>query len=283
MTASNESVHEGHSTSGKAIALTLLLGFLALAGFTGIHGALKPGPELWTWPRLCSAAVGLLICAGALWGLSRQERSSLKSATLGVVLANFLILGIAGTRGVVSGLIASETLWGPWAWQTVAVFAKNLLILLVGIGGILWLKPWRSSRSPDEPVSPATRRTNMLFGVSGLLTIVGMVALIFGTKAQETAAFMHSGSSLSLGIALFAIATWLLAHAIGWWWYFSADEHERRANDVGCVAAAGLVMAVPPAWWVAARADLLPAPDAMIIWLLACVAYTIGWSWYRNR
>ena len=84
-------------------------------------------------------------------------------------------------------------------------------------------------------------------------------------------------------MAVFAIATWLLSWAIGWWWYFSADEHEQRASDVGLLVAGGLFATVTPAWWVAARAGLTPQPDAMILLGAVNLVWAIGWFWRRNR
>ena len=81
---------------------------------------------------------------------------------------------------------------------------------------------------------------------------------------------------------MFAIACWLVSWAIGWWWYVSADELEQRASDVGLLLGGFLFAMVTPAWWVAARADLLPQPNAMVLWCIVNVVWMIGWFWRRN-
>lgn len=94
---------------------------------------------------------------------------------------------------------------------------------------------------------------------------------------------IFSNRPLSLGFALFAITSWLLAMAIGLRRYLSADEHERQANDFGKLVAFRLFYTVTPAWWVAARAGLLPQPNAMVLWLVTLLVAAIGVFWRRYR
>lgn len=284
------------------------------------------------------------------------------SVLLSVVLGHVALFGLAGLNAVAKGLIVTDTLFGPWAWQTALLLGKNLLMCLGGIGGVLWLKPWKAivaigepqdEDSPQtlrttvmsallgflalaglsaaagvvgavlfdprikhpvnwltwgflawdlliaagaiwglvrlkpwlkrEPMSPSTRRTNTLFGLSGLVCVPGVLTLALSASSRDNPFGLFSNSPVAPWIALFAIAGWLLSMAIGWWWYFSADEHEREAYDFGSIAGAGLFTALAPAWWVAARAGLVPQPDAMILWVITVAAITIGWVWRRNR
>ncbi len=92
-----------------------------------------------------------------------------------------------------------------------------------------------------------------------------------------------SNSPVPVWIAIFAIGSWLLGQAINkWWWYFSADEHERKADDLGNLAGWALFMVVTPAWWVAARAGLLPQPNAMLLWLLPWQSVRLATSGRRS-
>ncbi len=213
--------------------------------------------------------------------------ASLKTITLSillpVLLAYVALLGFGGAAGIVNGLLAMNMFSGPWAWKTKLLLAQNLLMFVGGIGGLLWLKPWEMWKGSDEPDSPGTRRTKKLFALSGLIGVPGTVALIYGTLSKDDPFALLSGSPISLGIALIAVLSWLLSNAVAWWWYVSADEHERRANDFGFLLGGGLILALTPAWWVLARAGLLPQPDAMLLWLVFVVAMTIGWFWHRNR
>jgi hypothetical protein len=152
------------------------------------------------------------------------------------------------------------------------------------IWGLLRLKPWKARKVSVEPVSPRTRRTNKLLGLAVLVTVPGTLALAFGTMNIDHPLALFSNSPVPLWIAIFAIASWLLGQAINkWWWYFSADEHERKADDFGNLVAWALFVTVTPAWWVAARAGLLPPPNAMLLWLVAVWVAAIGWYWRRHR
>ena len=109
-----------------------------------------------------------------------------------------------------------------------------------------------------------------------------MLALFGGAFSKDHPMDAFSNSPLPLWIAIVAIPSWLLARVIREGWRNSADEHERRASDFGRNAAAGMFFAVTPAWWIAARAGLMPQPDAMVLWMLTMLVSTIGWSWRRN-
>jgi hypothetical protein len=151
----------------------------------------------------------------------------------------------------------------------------SLLIGAAALWGFMRLKP------RGEPISPTTRKTNVLFFVSGLVAMPGVLALAF--DARDNAYGLFSNTPIAPRTALFAITSWLLALAISWWWYYSADEHERRAYDFGSLFGHGLFITVTPAWWVAARAGLLPQPDAMVLWCVTMAVITIGWFWHRYR
>ena len=223
--------------------------------------------------------------------LHEDPPPSLKAAALSVLLGFVALFGLSAAAGVVGGMIASHTFFGPWAWQTTVILAAILLVSAGAIWGLLRLKPWKRS---GEPVSRATRRARRLLWLSTLVVALGALALIPGThpvdgKDVPFGVFSNgkepfSNGPISPGIAIFAIAAWLLGQAINkGWWYVSADEHERRADDVGNLVAWALFMTVTPAWWVAARAGLLPQPNAMVLWLVTVWVAAIGYFWRRNR
>lgn len=219
---------------------------------------------------------------------------SLTSAALSVLLGFAALLGFALAAGVVGGMISVHMLWGHWGWPPIAILSAGLLLGAGALWGLLRLKPWKRS---GEPMSPATRRTRRLYWLVELITAVGALALIYGTQVAERnnlpygvfshnmdGAFgMFSNRPIAPGIAIFAITIWVLAMAIGLWRYSSADEYERNANDVGKLVAFRLFFIVTPAWWVAARAGLLPQPNAMLLWFVTLwvVAITSFWRRYR--
>ena len=203
---------------------------------------------------------------------------TLKTTALSGLLGFMVLFGVSGVAGIVRVLLATKTVLQPWAWQTVGLMAVNLLVAAVGIWGLSRLKPWKGW---GEPVSPATRRTHKLYWLKELLALLAMLALIFGAYSKGRPFAILSNSPVPLWVAAVAITSWLLARGLREWWRSSADEHERRASDFGRNAAAGFFLAVTPAWWVAARAGLVPQPDAMALWIITMVVSTIGWSWRR--
>lgn len=205
-------------------------------------------------------------------------KTTVLSALLGFVGVSFL-LGVAFSAMTV---VSDDFVWGgkPLVWSSfLLVHAVGLLIGGAALWGLMRLRP----KNAGGQVSPATRRTNRLFGLSGAILVLGMLALVYGANAEDPASRLLSNSPVSPGVALFVIASFLLSMAIAWWWYFSADEHERRANDVGFLAGGGVFLTVTPVWWVASRAGLLPPPDAMILWLVTNLVIGIGWLWHRSR
>lgn len=219
---------------------------------------------------------------------------SLTSAALSVLLGFAALLGFALAAGVVGGMISVHMFWSHWGWPPIAILSAGLLLGAGAFWGLLRLKPWKRS---GEPMSPATRRTRRLYWLVELIIAVGALALIYGTQLAERnnlpfgvfshnmdGAFgMFSNRPIGPGIAIFAITIWVLAMAIGLWRYLSADEYERKANDVGKLVAFRLFYIVTPAWWVAARAGLLPQPNAMLLWFVTMWVLAITSFWRRYR
>jgi hypothetical protein len=288
-----------------SVVLSVVLGHVAVFGLTRfviVAKVLNDANLLWGpvyWITTGRLATFLLIFIGAVAGIlwlrpwkaimamtsqPRDEDSpeTLRTAVMSVLLGFLGLMGLSAATGLVAG-----ALFNPGAeqanWLTrVNIGATLALLLLIGGGG-LWglirLKPW----ARREPMSPNTRRTNALFGVSGLIATASCLAVVFHTMSRDGPGAPFSHSPVALWVAIFAIVTWLLSWAIAWLWYFSADEHEQRASDVGLLFGGLLFAVLTPAWWVAARAGLLPQPNAMVLWFAVNVIWTIGWFWRRNR
>lgn len=262
--------------------LAILLGFTVKLGFTVNAWLLQmPADDAHVLQTLLVYAMNLLL-VGALWFLSRRTPSKLKTLAMLALLAMLVMAGISMAAALGKYHAERNLPWEAWIWRVKVIFGANLLIAAGAIWGLLGL-PWRSLKGPDEPRSPATRRTQMLFGLSGIVGVLAVVAVAIATRGDMRDAIWSNSQNLSAPIALIAIAIWLLSMALSWWWYFSADEHERRANDVGFLAGGGLFIAVTPIWWIGSRAGLLPPPDAMILWYATMVAIGIGWWRYRSR
>lgn len=283
MTARSEDLHEDRSGRLMAPVLLMLLGYLTKLGFTvntwlGVMPLRAP-----RFGQTLSVYAMNLFIIGAIWTVSRLRPSRPKIVALTVLLVMIALSGISGADAIVKVLAANDVPWAAWTWQTKAIFAANLLIGASAVWGFLRLRPWRLFKRPDEPVSPATRKTQKLFGLSGLVGALAIVVLMLGTRGDGANPVWSNSQNVSIGVAVAAIAIWLLSMALSWWWYRSADEHDRRANDVGFLAGGGLFIAVTPVWWILSRAGLMPPPDAMVLWYATVVAMGIGWGWYRNR
>ena len=99
---------------------------------------------------------------------------------LSVLLALAALYGLVRVDGVIEALVALGHLWGPWAPQTTYLLAKHLLILLGGIGAILWLRPWQAVIAVgdfrDDEGNPATLDTAVMSAVLGLVALAGLSA-----------------------------------------------------------------------------------------------------------
>ncbi len=277
--AKSEDQSTDHRPTLKTAAPPALLGLLAACFSVSDLLAATALPASRAWQPLGVLAMNLLM-VGAIWGLSRLKPSILKAVMLSLLMGIIALAGFSVSAKILQILVAAKTLFGPWAWQTAVMFTSNLVIGVGAIWGVVWLKPWKGSR---EPVSPATRRSNRLYWLKEWLAALSLLALIFGAYSKDHPFAVVSNSPVPVWIAILAITSWLLARVLREWWRSSADEHERRASDFGRNAATGVFLAVTPAWWVAARAGLLPQPDAMVLWILTMMVSTIGWSWQRYR
>ncbi len=285
-----------------SVLLSVVLGHVALFGLVRLNIVVKVLSDanlLWGpvhWATTGRVGMYLLICigavAGVLWlrpwkvvmALSREPQDedrpeTLKISTMSILLGFLGLAGLSGAAGVVGAVLFDPRIHHPVNWLTWAYFALYFLIGAGALWGLVRLKPW----TKREPMSPSTRKTNALFGLSGLVATASCLALIFSSWSKGNPFGPFSDSPVALWVALFVIASWLLSWAIAWLWYFSADEHEQRASDVGLMIGGLLFAVVTPAWWVAARAGLMPQPNAMLLWLVVNVVWSIGWLWRRNR
>lgn len=211
--------------------------------------------------------------------LHESHPMSRKATALSFLLVIVALMGLSSALSLVWWMLFVEDfVWGSAeAHRIMITLPVSLLISGAAVWGLMRLKPWGGS------IAPTTRRTYTWILLSALILLPGSVALYVDTFSPENWYGIFSNSAISPGVAIFAIASWLLAIAIGRRSYYSADEHWQRANDFGSRVGAALFVAVTPAWWVAARAGLLPMPDALILWGVTVAVMTIGTFWYRYR
>jgi hypothetical protein len=286
------------------VLLSVVLLFVAMVILARLHvGAKAAGAAASHLERTPSATAGGLLMlllfgvvpvAALLWLRPWQAITALadeppvedgppnlKPQIMSALLGFLAMAGLSGAAGIVGVVLYSPTITRPVNLLTWAFCGLFLLIGLFSLWGILRLRTW----AQREPMSPATRRTNGLFGLSGLVATAACVALIIGIEDWQGGAYggLFSDSPVALWFALAAILLWLASWALAWLWYFSADEHEQRASDVGLLVGGLLFGVVTPVWWVAARAGLVPQPNAMVLWFAFNLIWTAGWFWRRSR
>jgi hypothetical protein len=287
MTATSDDRQQDHPDSFNTRALSLLLVLIAACfAANDLLAALAMwGPRVWKLQGPMVAFVVNMLVVGAIWVLSKLKPSRVRAIALPLLLALVAWMGFGALLAMGKVLVATHTLWGPWAWQTTVMLAGNLVIGVGAIWAMLWMRPWKALQIlDDEPVSPATRKAKNLLGMSALVAAPGALVLYYGAFSEGHPNAMFSNRPVPLWVAIFAIACWLLSQAINkWWWYFSADEYERRADDFGNLLGWAVFLIVTPAWWVAARAGLLPHMDAMVLWVVAVGVSAVGYFWRRNH
>ncbi|HTV78272.1 MAG TPA: hypothetical protein VMF03_08445 [Steroidobacteraceae bacterium] len=288
MMPGNEAPEDRPYPSGALSVLSLVAGVVAMCAFTWIAGHwsgllfTQPVNEPPGWHGFL--AMNLCLCAGAIWGLLSLK--PLKAA-VNVLSMLLVIMGLFGFALALGLLKVQRTFPWPWPWQVECMVAVNLALGAAAILGLLGLKPWKTWQRQDEPLSPRTRRSvNLLWLATAIVAASALALVVDGARSAGPRVDSFGdwiNSPISRGLACFVIAGWLLGMAINkWWWYFSADEHERRSDDFGNLLAWAVFLIVTPAWWVAARAGLVPRPDAMLLWLVTSVIAALGWFWRRN-
>ena len=287
MMARSEDRYEDRPPTLMDVVMPTVLGFVALFAFTGAAAGLSGlvasmmAQGAWDGGKLAVLLASLVVGAAAIWGLSRFKPSRPKTAAVTMLLAFVSLAGLVGAGAIVKVLSDQNLLWRLGTWPTLGFFAGNLLVGVAGIGALLWLKPWKGWKAAAAPVSPATRKANRLFGLKELGALVAMLVLYLGTFSPAHPFAIFSNSPVPLWVAIVVIAGWLLARVLREWWGNSADEHERQAHAFGRSIGVGVFFALTPAWWVAARAGLVPQPDAMILWVIVQIVVSAAWPWRR--
>lgn len=291
----------GVAVAAVRIVLSIVLAHAGLIAFSRLLIVVKVlagtgllwGPPHWqTTGRMAGFTLIVLACVAAIAWLRPWKALAAISTPPGgdddppqrieaasFVLGNLLLLGIASTIAILVVVLFKERGPAPLNPLTFVFMGLNLLVAGAGLWGFRRLKPWIER----ERLSPSTRRTNALFGLSGLVCMPGVLVLAFASSSAETPFGLFSNGPVAPWVALLALASWALGIWLSWKWYFSADEHEREAYDFGSVVGAGIFTALAPAWWVAARTGLVAHPDPMVLWLITMFAIGVAWIWRRSR
>lgn len=212
--------------------------------------------------------------------MAMTEQSTPWRSTMRVLGSFGLLVVFAFLLGVIVG--ASEALAEDGADPSYRVF--KIAVAFLGAAGCIWgvlrLKAWQWG-DPNEPISPKTHKAyNLLLG-SGL--IGGVLGLFLAIGTEDPRELLSNGP-MSLALVIPSLAVWLvIVPVISWHWHRNIDEHERDAYQTGGLIALYLYIFLAPAWWLAARGGLVPAPDSMVLYLIVLTVWGVGWFWRRYR
>ena len=211
-----------------------------------------------------------------------EERPlSARDAVLSVLAGTLALIAFGGAAGGAGALLFGDADEGANLPMAIALIA-----VLVAIGGIaLWglklLKPWAAM---SGPMSPKTRKARNLLIASGALGGVIGAVLAVSTISMDDPFALYSNGPLAPAVVIPILAVWfLVVPAISLQWHRNVDEHELETYRFGGLAALYLYAFVVPAWWLAARAGLVPPADAMVMYLIVMGVWCIGWFWRRYR
>jgi hypothetical protein len=85
-------------------------------------------------------------------------------------------------------------------------------------------------------------------------------------------------------VAVALAAAWLIAVVGGSLWYKThADEIDLAAQMWGQAAGGAAIVLLYPVWYLLARAALVPAPDANVVFLALYVVMTGAYLWKKFR
>jgi MFS family permease len=199
-------------------------------------------------------------------------------SAMAVLLALFAFGAVAGA---VATLISGQIPSGRGLWAIAIMLAVLLAIGGSALWGLKLLKPWAGARGP---ISPRTRKANNLLLLSGVLGGLIGAALAISTLSLDQPFALFSNSPMSRAVVIPTLAIWLLlVPLISWQWHRNVDEHEAEAYKFGGLAGLYLYAFLAPAWWLAARGGLVPAPDTMVIYVMVMAVWCVGWFWRRYR
>ncbi len=87
-----------------------------------------------------------------------------------------------------------------------------------------------------------------------------------------------------LGRALIAAAAnAFLLSLLSLYWHKNADEFERGASGQGALAAIYTYAFIAPIWWILERADIAPAQEPMIVYLIVMGVWGLVWQVRRSN
>ena len=169
----------------------------------------------------------------------------------------------AGAQAQIGGALP-----GSWLGPIVAIlFAVVALALLVFSHREGW-RAWSARRR--------------LYWIS-LVSSLGFGAGL-GLSLQASNIALFSNDPLAQTMALALAGLWVIGILAASILYSrSVDDHERQAYYLASVAGFHFFLLACPAWWVLARAAILPPVDAMWLFVASTLVHLVVYLWFKFR
>lgn len=189
-----------------------------------------------------------------------------------------IIIGTAFLAGGVSGYIdgmredGETNISGVLAQLVVIGAGVAILAAYLSRFGRFWER-W-SKRKQLYTVS---------LSLSALLGFVSVIALRIGV-GDGSASDLFGDGTFDPSVAVFLSALWVCGMGLSIFIYHrNVDDHEKQAYLWGGLAGFYAIVFPAPAWWLLARAQLMPPVDGMILFLFAVIANAIVYMWLKFR
>jgi hypothetical protein len=197
---------------------------------------------------------------------------------IGIVWPIAIVVGTLFSMGVVAGYLDGMATRGH---DVPSSTVGAGLVLLLGIAAMtLYI------RRAGKFWQRWSRRKRLYWaslGGAALLGLLSSVLLQSGGAELGTASLFHGGA-LSSTLAISLAALWGVGLAIAMVVYHrSIDDHEERAWLWAGLAGWYALIFPAPVWWLLHRADIAPAPDAMLLFLLSMAVNAVVYLWLKFR
>ena len=191
----------------------------------------------------CAIIVGTAFISGAVAGYIDSMRDG-GHATISPLVAQGIVLAVGGVVLAVY-LSRFKRFWQSWSRRKQLYTVSLLIAAVLGFLITLALRLGMENGSPDDLLGNG--RFNPDVAIALAVIWVG-------------------GMALSL----------VLYHR-------NVDDHEEQAYLWGGLAGFYAIVFPAPAWWLLARADMVPPVDGMILFLMSVFANAIVYFWLKFR
>lgn len=189
-----------------------------------------------------------------------------------------IIIGTAFIAGGVSGYIDGMRDDGE-----TGVSALLVLLTVIGAGAAILAAYLSRFGRFWQGWSRRKRLYTVSLSLSALLGFSSVIALRIGV-GDRPASDLFSDTTFDPRVAVILSALWVCGMGLSIFLYHrNIDDHEKQAYLWGGLAGFYAIVFPAPAWWLLARAQMMPPVDGMILFLFAVIANGIVYMWLKFR